>query len=145
MMLSGRAVWLCGSIVKAMVFPSGDHAGGDPATGFVVIFFNDLSATVTTYMSERVSRSIVVGAAWKASRVPSGDQLGAPLTVRLPCATSVACFVATSITHACERRKVSSNTCASSRTEVLASSVLGSVSTARKAMREPSVDHSKPL
>ena len=86
-------------------------------------------------MSERVSRSIVVGAAWKASRVPSGDQLGAPLTVRLPCATSLACFVATSTTHACESRKLPSNTCGSSRRAVFASSVLGSVSTARNAMR----------
>src|SRR6185369_16148241 len=125
MMLSGRAVWLCGSIVKAIVFPSGDHAGGDPATGCVVIFFNDLSAMVTTYTSERESRSIVVGAAWKASRVPSGDQLGAPPTLRFPCATSLARFVATSITHAWERRKLSSNTCGSSRRAVLASSVFG--------------------
>src|SRR6478672_4025090 len=96
-------------------------------------------------MSERVSRSIVVGTAWNARRVPSGDQLGAPLTVRLPCATSVARFDATSITHACERRKLSSNTCGSSFRAVFASSVLGSVSTARKAMREPSFDHSKPV
>jgi len=34
--------------VKAIVLPSGDHAGGDPASGFVVIFFNDLSPMVTT-------------------------------------------------------------------------------------------------
>src|SRR5688572_6828181 len=47
MILSARAAWLCGSMVNAIVFPSGDHAGGDPASGFVVIFVNDLSAIVT--------------------------------------------------------------------------------------------------
>jgi hypothetical protein len=47
MMLSGRAVWLCGSTVNAIVFPSGDHAGADPASGFAVIFVSDLSAMVT--------------------------------------------------------------------------------------------------
>src|SRR5678809_1702818 len=45
----------------------------------------------------------------------------------------------------CESRKFASNTCGSSRRAVLASSVLGSVSTARNAMREPSLDHSKPV
>src|SRR6476661_1257556 len=96
-------------------------------------------------MFERESRIIVVGAAWNVRRVPSGDQLGAPLTVRFPWATSLARLVATSITQACESRKLSSNTCGSSRRAVFASSVLGSVSTARNAMREPSFDHSKPV
>src|SRR5687767_3664538 len=94
-------------------------------------------------MSERVSRIMVVGAAWNARRVPSGDQLGAPLTVRLPCATSAMRLVATSTTHACERRKLSSNTSGSSRLVIFASSLRGNVSTDRNAMREPSFDHSK--
>ena len=47
--------------------------------------------------------------------MPSGDQLGAPFTVRSPCTISVVFFVATSITHTCESRKLPSKTCGSSR------------------------------
>ena len=82
---------LCGSVVYASVLPSGDHAGVRPARRTSSRSSRRAGRRrSTTYASVRVSRSSVVGDAAKASACPSGDQVGAPFTVKLPCTTSVA-------------------------------------------------------
>lgn len=75
--------------------------------------------------------SFVVGDAQYASQVPSGDQLTASRLVKSSRTTSVAFFVAVSMTHSWEKSCVRSNTCASSPHLRLASSSLKSASVAR--------------
>ena len=102
--------------------PSVDHRGELSLPKFVLIFSTCFVATVATNTSRRLSRSIGVAEAPNTNRVPSGDQDGAAPSVKLvPSVMRVDCFVATSTTHACAKRKSPSNTRSSSRFLVLAS------------------------